>query len=115
MRRTVVAVLLVLLPVSSPSAHAASFDCAAARTADEVAICDNRELNDLDVKMATLFAIATGLVAMGERGTIRDEQREWLAQRGACGDDVRCLTRSYRRRIAALETVLDEIKSRGPY
>ncbi len=46
---------------------------------------------------------------------IRDEQREWLVGRHRCGGNVRCLRRSYRERIAVLQSVLDDIKSRGPY
>ena len=115
MLRMTVAALLMLLVVAPTNAAAASFDCRQVRTADEIAICGNRELNDLDVRMATLYEVTTGFVAMGQRGAMRDEQREWLAQRHVCRADVRCLRRSYRQRIVELEGVVAEIKSRGPF
>jgi uncharacterized protein len=106
---------LIFLLIARDSAPAASFDCGRARTPDEVAICGNRDLNDLDVRMATLLDVTTGLVAMGQRGAIRDGQRDWLATRRQCGGNVPCLRRSYRSRIAMLQGVLDDIKSRGPF
>ena len=102
--------LMFVLP-----SQAASFDCNQARTPDEIAICDNRDLNDMDVRMATLFDVIKGFVLMGERGAIQDDQREWLAQRRLCGADVECLRRSYRKRIGELEAELQSIRSRGPY
>ncbi len=54
------------------TAGAASFDCTKSDlAADEKAICDNRALNDQDVKMATTFDILTQLMAMGARDTLR--------------------------------------------
>ena len=114
-RQTIVFAATAVLLLTANGAQAASFDCARARSADEIAICHDRELGDLDVQMATLFDVVTGLVAMGERGELRDEQHDWLAQRHQCRADVRCLRHSYRRRIAALRRVLDDIRSRGPY
>ena len=114
MLRMTVAALLMLLVEAPVNAAAASFDCRQARTADEVAICDNRELNDLDVRMATLYEVTTGFVAMGQRSAMTDEQREWLAQRHLCRADVRCLRRFYRQRIAELESVVAEINSHRP-
>ena len=65
--------------------------------------------------MATLYGIATSLVAMGQRGELNDTQREWLAERDRCGDDTGCLTMLYARRIRQLNAVIDDIASRGPY
>lgn len=98
-----------------PSAQAASFDCTKARRADERAICNNRELNDLDVEMATWLEVTTSLVMMGQRGSIRDDQREWLAKRGRCGASVPCLRQSYRGRILQLRRIFSDIRSRGPF
>jgi uncharacterized protein len=100
--RGVLAVSL-LVPVMAMPAAAASFDCE--RTdlaADETAICDNRALNDADVKMVTTFDILTSLLAMGNRDTLREEQSAWLKKRQACGADVACLTGAYEERMEAL-------------
>ena len=114
-RLKLIGVGLGLLMCGRGGALAASFDCEQARTADEVAICQDRGLSDLDVRMATLFEVVTSLVAMGQRGAIRDDQRDWLAERGDCGADRSCLRQSYRKRIGVLESVLDEIRSHGPF
>ena len=67
---------LALFIVCASSSHgspvgAASFDCAKTDlAADEKAICENRALNDQDVKMATTFDIVTQLMARGARDTL---------------------------------------------
>ena len=113
MRRLLLAFLFVL-PGLCP-AQAASFACAKAQAADEKAVCASRDLSDLDVRMATLFEVATHLVAMGQRGLLQDDQRTFLAVRAACGGDVACLTRAYDARIATINQVLQSIYSRGPF
>jgi uncharacterized protein len=97
------------------AALAASFDCRRATQPDEIAICDSRELSQLDVKMATLFQTVTRLVGMGVRGAIQDQQRVWLADRMACGADTACIRNLYQARIRTLEAELDRIARGGPY
>jgi uncharacterized protein len=65
--------------------------------------------------MATLFGIATSLVAMGQRGDIGDAQLQWPKTREACGGNIACLTKAYDARVAQLNKVIDDIASRGPY
>ncbi|WP_051679958.1 lysozyme inhibitor LprI family protein [Pseudorhizobium marinum] len=85
------------------TAAAASFDCEKEDlAADEQAICDNRVLNDADVKMVTTFDILAGLLAMGARGTMQDDQTAWLARRQACGADVACIQSAYDERMKVL-------------
>jgi uncharacterized protein len=55
------------------------------------------------------------MVAMGQRGDIKDAQRKWLQTREACGERIPCLTESYAARISALNEIIDGIASRGPY
>lgn len=98
--------LLAFAPVLG---QAASFDCAKASHPDEVAICANPSLDDKDVEMSTKYRYLLGLVAMGEGGNIRDQQREWLAQRRQCGSDVKCLKAVYDDRLKALDKVYDSI------
>ena len=113
MRRLLLALFLGV--VSFPAAQAASFDCAKARAADDKAVCASMALSDLDVKMATLFEVATHLVGMGQRGMLQDDQRQFLKERAACGADSACLTRAYDARIKVLTQVLQAIYSRGPF
>lgn len=101
--------LLLASSLTSPAA-AASFDCAKPDlAADEKAICDNRALNDLDVKMATTFDILTQLMAMGARDTLRDEQSKWLKKRQECAADVACLTSAYDERMNKLGEAFQSI------
>ena len=49
----------------SMHAQAASFNCDKAKTTPEHAICEYRQINDADVKMATTYTILKRLVPMG--------------------------------------------------
>jgi len=102
------------LPRRGPP-RAASFDCATAKATDEKAVCASCDLEQLDVKMSTLYGVITKLVAMGQRGDIQDAQRAWLSRRALCGGDAACLRDAYTARIRELETGLDGIYSRGPF
>nr|WP_307156562.1 hypothetical protein [Rhizobium paknamense] len=91
--------------------EAASFDCT--RTdlkADEKVICDNRDLNDLDVKMVTTFDLIAGLLPMGNRGELQDQQSAWLKTRQACNADKACITKAYGDRLTQLMSVYDRIE-----
>jgi uncharacterized protein len=108
-------VLAVVAACSSGAVHAASFDCRQASKPDEFAICDSRELSQLDVKMATLYDTVIKLVGMGVRGDMQDQQRAWLAERAGCGADRVCIRRLYDVRIRALEAEVARIAKGGPY
>ena len=91
----------------SSSAEAASFDCTKAKTADEIAICQTRILSDLDTQMATLYGVRMQIpMLMGAKGAAQDEQRAFLAERGACGGDVTCIQQAYLNRIAVLSQAI---------
>lgn len=106
---------LLALPVLP--AHAASFDCAAASTPFEHAICDIEDLSAADDRLAKSFATATGGLTKESVVLMRGDQRAWLdyAQR-ACTDDAKpltqgsysemggsCLVDKFNTRSAALE------------
>lgn len=101
---------------ASLSAHAASFNCGKATTADEKAICADRVLNDKDVSMALLYDIDRHLMGMGARGSLMDDQADWLKRRRACGANIECLTSLYDQRIGALRKFIDErVATHGPF
>jgi uncharacterized protein len=93
----------------------APLDCAKAKSAAERAICRSYAVGQQEARMATLFSIATSLVAMGQRGDIQDKQAKWLETREACGKDSSCLAAAYDTRIHELNDVVADIASRGPY
>jgi uncharacterized protein len=99
------------------SANAASpyISCTAARTTDERAICRSTALIQRDAEMSTLYRVIKGLVGMGQRGALQDEQADWLKARRACGASVRCLRDHYDDRIAELDGYLNSIRERGPF
>ncbi|QRM57029.1 lysozyme inhibitor LprI family protein [Sinorhizobium sp. BG8] len=103
------AAVVCLIAVTS-RAEAASFDCDAAElAADEKAICENRKLNDADVRMVTTFDLLSGLLAMGARGTLQDQQAAWLKERQACGGDADCIGRAYEKRMLELDQAYKNI------
>lgn len=113
MQRPILALLLATLPVA---VQAASFDCTRATSADEKTVCANRALNDRDVKMATLYGLDLRFVPMGSRDVLRRDQATWLGKRRACAANMACLARSYDRRIAELQAVIDtRVYPQGPF
>ena len=84
-------------------AHAASFDCARATKADEIAVCRNPQLSMLDSEMGGLwYAWSRVPMLMGGNGARMDEAQAFLARRAACGRNIACLTAAYRARIEEL-------------
>jgi uncharacterized protein len=97
------------------AADYAPLNCTRAKSAAEITICKTYALGQADARMATLYSVATSLVAMGQRGDLQDTQTEFLKARGACRHDVACLTKAYSTRIGQLNKVIAAIASRGPY
>ncbi len=97
------AICATLLTFAQHDAQAASFNCDAKELQpDEKMICEDRSLNDADVKMVTTFELLSGLLAMGARGTLQDEQTAWLKKRQACGADAACIGAAYQERLKQL-------------
>jgi uncharacterized protein len=113
--KLMLASLSAIAVLSCSNASAASFDCRKASRADEIAICDSRELSQLDVRMATLYDTILKLVAMGTRGALRDQQQAWLRSRSDCADDRPCIAALYEARIRALNAEVERIAKGGPY
>lgn len=91
-------------------AEAASFDCRkAGLTADETAICQNIDLNDMDVRMVTTFELLREILPMGSRGALETAQIEWLDKRRACEGNLDCLAAAYASRMAELRNSVGEV------
>lgn len=102
---------LVTAPVA---AQVASYDCGKAATATEHAICASPSLGRKDVVVATyydvLLQLKPAIPGMAYRefdDRLRDEQRQFLATRNACGAHTDCLEQSYDERLATLRKMLD--------
>ena len=117
MRCLFAAVLAAILfaPVPASAGDYAPMNCAKAKSAAEKTVCGNYALGQLEARMATLYAVATSLVAMGQRGDMQGAQRDWLQERENCVDRVGCLTERYDARIRDLNSTIEGIASRGPF
>lgn len=108
---------LAVLTISTVDARAASFDCRKAHSPDEIAVCESRELSELDAVMGAYWYTYRQLpFMMGMSGMRRDEAGEFLQKRATCGPRVPCLRDLYRARIKALRdditSALNDIKRR---
>ncbi len=115
---TLLIVTAIAVAYGSNAARAGGYaplDCNKAASPAEQTICGSYPLGQSEARVATLFSVATSLVAMGQRGDIQDGQRKWLASRDACGRNIGCLAGAYERRIRELDNVIAGIASRGPY
>jgi hypothetical protein len=66
---------------------------------DETAICQNRELSQLDEELTRVYFAVHRTLGPSAQITMRDAQRVWLKQRLACGFNTACLQPLYQARI----------------
>lgn len=115
MKNIILALMMLNLFSIGFATQAASFNCAAAQTKTEHAICEHRALNDADVKMATTYHIIRKLVPMGNGGAIQDQQLKWLSLRNQCQANLSCLSKAYQIRQQTLELNMSRIYQQGPF
>jgi uncharacterized protein len=97
-------------------AHAASFDCTKAKTAQEKAICVSPALSAADDEMAAAYHAWLAAAQPGWAAGIRDNQLAWLRLRdGSCpGGDANnpiesCLSDIYKLRIPELQQKVQHV------
>jgi len=83
-----------------------ALDCSKARAPVETMVCADRDLTALDAKLGGLYRRA--LDEGQEPETLRNSQREWLAQRDQCRDAA-CVELRYRERTGRLDDYLDAL------
>jgi uncharacterized protein len=86
----------------SVNAHAQSFSCRSAKTPDEIAICQNKVLSELDEQMDTLFLARRAALSESQQALLTAQQQSWLRERMTCAADVSCIENAYRKRISQL-------------
>ncbi|EKT1334679.1 hypothetical protein QDW80_003831 [Salmonella enterica] len=74
-------VLIAVVALYPLVGDSASFDCQKTTQLDEMSVCANRTLNDMDVEMATKYQFLQGLFPMGTCEVMQDEQKKWLRSR----------------------------------
>jgi len=99
MRLHLISVVSLLLV---QSAHAQSFNCRYARTADEVAICESARLSALDERLSSRFFRLRDSLYGPDRARLDRDQAGWLNARQQCGSDWGCIAATYRARLAEL-------------
>ena len=105
----------LLAPGVAQAGEYAPLNCGKAKSPAEKTICGSYALGQDEARMATLYAIATSLVAMGQRGDMQGAQRDFLQERENCDADAACIKKKYDARIADLQGTIDAIAARGPF
>jgi uncharacterized protein YecT (DUF1311 family) len=73
---------LMVLLIAGGVAHAASFDCSKAKTAQEKAICGSPELSAVDDRMAAAYHDVMAAATPEIQAELRDGQRAWIRGMG---------------------------------
>lgn len=116
MKIVIAPILLLMSLLMFSQTHAASFSCKAVKLKTEQQICNTRELNDADVKLATTYQIILHALPMGGRDAEKDRQFAWLKQRNSCGAKNSCIKTEYLQRQQQLDQLLQErVLSNGPF
>jgi tetratricopeptide (TPR) repeat protein len=96
-----------LLTEASPTTNVAlapTFNCSKAAGLDETTICNDRALAFLDRELgATFRRVQTRPMASGDSQLLKQQQVEWLRQRGQCQNNTECIAELYRSRILELQ------------
>lgn len=105
-------VIAVVCMAAAGGAHAASFDCQAAKTATEKAICGSPKLSALDEKLAAEYSRAVHALSAAGATRLKESQRSWLRfatqvcvpRKRASGTEnpADCLATEYAHRIGDL-------------
>ena len=90
----------------SPTATASpSFNCAAARTSGEVAVCNDAGLAALDRRMASQFASAMSDANAEQRANLQRTRDAFLRYRDGCSDNA-CIAETYRGRMREIRDIM---------
>lgn len=82
-----------------------SFDCGAARTRSEIAICNDPGLADLDRQMASQFNSGLRQADRGQRRLLEQTRDRFLSYRNRCGSNA-CIAQTYRSRMREIDDIM---------
>ncbi|MDX8517294.1 lysozyme inhibitor LprI family protein [Mesorhizobium dulcispinae] len=77
MKRLLYAAGFALL-LTTPAAHAAAADCAAAKTQADLATCTAKDAASADTALNAVYKALTGRLAAADQQRLRDAQRAWI-------------------------------------
>lgn len=93
------------LPADPVAAARPSFNCGAARTAGELAVCDSPPLAALDRAMAAQYRGALAAAGPDERRLLVETRDRFLAFRDRC-DSEACIATAYRGRMREIDDIV---------
>lgn len=71
-------------------------------TPDELAICSNAQLRDLDWQLHDLYAEKLKGIDQEQQAQLAREESRWVKQRNSCASSVDCIQTAYRLRLSQL-------------
>ena len=91
---------VLTLFISAIDINGASFNCQKSHTFVEQAICNNKQLSDLDEKLDEAYKRA--LKKTIDPDFLRENQRGWLTEERDVCQDVTCLKHAYKERLESV-------------
>ena len=92
-------------PPQQTAAVTPSFDCRADLNPIERAICGDSGLSARDRMLSETYYRLADSLSSGDRIALRDQQRDWMRRRNACGSQPHCIAQAYDQRIAQLQAM----------
>lgn len=110
--KAVMRIAFCLIVISSKAfANDPSFDCSEAYAADELAICNNDELADLDLQISDWFSYISATYDLETAKTI---SLPFLKKRSLCGANSHCIKKIQVREIYAFSNLERALRSQKP-
>jgi uncharacterized protein len=107
-------IIAASLGLLATPAQAQSFNCRHAHTADEVLICQEPWLSQLDQVLSREYARLRNNLTGAPRQRLQSTQTTWLKFRRGCGRDMACIENLYQKRLKALTgRTLEEVEEGG--
>lgn len=113
MRTTLLAGLAAVAIAGTAEAQSPSFNCDRARSASQVAICNDGTLARLDSEHELLFSRVLAAAEAGTQARMHREHPAWQQFRDLCGPDRLCIAQRYRARIDELKAQANPIRIIG--
>ncbi|MDQ3074868.1 MAG: hypothetical protein M3Q88_04550 [Pseudomonadota bacterium] len=95
----------VRAPTPAPDVARPSFNCSAARTRGERAVCGNPSLAALDREMAAQYRTAVANGGPDDRRLLAQTRDRFLGFRDRCGSDA-CIANTYRGRMREIDDIV---------
>jgi uncharacterized protein len=100
--------------IGTGAASGQSFDCRKARSADEMTICQESGLAQLDQELASLKRQRKEKHHKAEHDEADDNETPFLNARRRCGENHACIEQSYRNRIRELTQAVPDADPERP-